>query len=104
VITGLGVGDIINLAALTTDDYTAAATAILTAVLTGGTNGDIAMVVGTYNTSTGIWITNSSGTDTLLQWDNDGTGAGTTVESVVLVGYVTTGTTTSTNDGVITLA
>jgi len=104
LVYGLAAGDQIDLQALTAGAYTAAATAILTALLTGGTNGDIAMTRGTYSTTSGIWITNALGADTLLQYDTDGTGAGTTVESIVLVGYATTGTTTTTADGLITLA
>lgn len=103
IINGMHAGDKIDLTALTAAAYTAAATAVLTSIMTGGTNGDIALVRGNYNTVTGYFTTSSSGADTLVQWDNDGTGAGTTVESILLVGFANTGS-TSTNDGLITLA
>lgn len=104
IVSGLRAGDKIDLTALTADAYTVAATAIVTSgILTGGTNGDIAIVRGNWNSSTGYFTTSATGADSVVQWDTDGTGAGTNVASIVLVGFVNTGS-TSTNDGLITLA
>jgi hypothetical protein len=99
IYTGLQVGDVISLAALTTTAYTAGS--LSTTINAGG--GDIDIVRGNWVASTGIFSTSATGTDSIVQWDNDGSGTGTTIETVVLVGFVNTASTTTT-DGVITLA
>jgi Ca2+-binding RTX toxin-like protein len=38
---------------------------------------------------TGLWTFDTTGNDVLFQWDTDGNGAGTNVESVVLIGSAT---------------
>ena len=89
VITGMGTGDVITMYAGAT---VTAATVINTALLTLGATSTvdaIAMVRGTYNSTSGIWTTSTSGTDTLLQWDADGTSNGAnSINDVVLVGFV----------------
>jgi len=91
VVTGLKAGDTINISALGT--FTAATTAYLTSVISAaGTNGDIALVKGSYNATTGIWTSSSTGTDTLVQWDSNGATAAGNVESVVLVGITSAAT------------
>ena len=49
-----------------------------------------------------MFSVSTTGADSILQWDADGTSAGTTVETIVLVGFA--GTASSTTDGLITLA
>jgi len=100
IYTGLTAGDKIDLQALTAGLYTAGA---LGTTLNGATGGTIEIVRGTY--ASGIFTTAAGGADSVVQWNNLGTG-GTTVatqETVVLVGFVNTGSTT-TADGLITLA
>ena len=100
----MAAGDIISLAALTTNAYANTALS-LTTFTTVGTSGTIVGVVGNYNASTGIFTTNTSGADTAIQWDSDGTadGAADALETIILVGFANTASTTTT-DGVITLA
>jgi len=102
VITGLRGGDKVDLQGLTANAFTAAATALTTSLLTAGTNGDIAIVRGNWNSLTGYFTTSATGSDSLLQWDSNGTAAGGSVETIVLVGFANSAT-TSTNDGLITL-
>jgi hypothetical protein len=96
VISGMGTGDVITMYAGAT---VTAATVVNTAVLTLGATSTvdaIAMVRGNYNATTGIWTTSVAGTDTLLQWDADGTTNGAnSINDVVLVGFVGVATPTA---------
>ena len=100
VINGLGYLDVIDLGALTADLFlTTVGTTISDTAANAGT---ISIVRGGYVSSTGIFTTSSTGADSLVVYDTTGSGAGTTVATIVLVGYALTGS-TSTIDGVITL-
>lgn len=104
IVSGLRAGDTINLTALGAT-YTAAATAISTSIISTavGTAGDIGIVRGNWNPVTGYFTTSSTGVDSLVQWDSNGTTALGNVESIVLVGFVNTAS-TATALGTITLA
>jgi S-layer protein len=101
-VVGLQAGDTINLTALTVNLYTAGA---LGTTLNGATGGIIEIVRGNWASATGIFTTSSTGTDSVLQFNNLGTGGAdaTTQETIVLVGFVNSASTT-TIDGLITLA
>ena len=99
VITGLGSGDTIDLTALTPNSFTLGALGTTLASADGGT---IALVKGNYNATSGIFTVNASGTDSVLRWDAEGTDVNTVIETIVLVGFAGSGSTT--NDGLITLA
>jgi S-layer protein len=103
IITGMKAADTIDLTALTEGVFTAAAVAPLTTYMTGGITGDIALIRGNYNSVTGYFTSSSTGADTLVQWDSDGTGVLTAVDTILLVGFANTAS-TSTADGLITLA
>lgn len=99
IITGMGVGDTITLFAAAT---VTGATAISTSLLaSAGTTDTIALVKGSYNAGTGIFTASTTGADTLAQWDSNGTTAGGTIESVVLLGYA--GTASSVGANLLTL-
>ena len=102
VITGFHAGDKIDLTALTAAAY--AGTVVTTDYLSTavGTAGNINMVRGNYNTLTGYFTSSSTGADTLVQWDSNGTTALGNVESALLIGFANTGS-TATTDGLITL-
>jgi Ca2+-binding RTX toxin-like protein len=89
-ITGMSAGDVIT---LFTGAGVSATTAISSSIITSAGVDTIALVRGNYSTSTGIWTSSASGTDTLLMWDNNGATANGTVESIVLVGTVNTSAT-----------
>jgi hypothetical protein len=88
VITGLARGDTIQL-------YTGTSTltgfnrGFSTTGLTGGSStaadSNFQMSKGDF-VGTGLWTFSANGNDVLFQWDVDGSGAGTQVESVVLIG------------------
>ena len=86
-ITGFANGDTVQL-------FTTGTTAITTSgvVVTNGgtipsaTTGGFAAITGTQTSAT-VFTANAGGADTLLVWDADGTGAGTTYAAIVLVGY-----------------
>ncbi|MYN39734.1 DUF4214 domain-containing protein [Duganella sp. FT109W] len=100
VVKGLHAGDTINISALGAS--TAGDTAFVTTLLgAAGTNGDIALVRGTFAAGTGIFTASTSGADTLVQWDSNGTAANGNIESIVLVGTVSAAT--HSTGGVITL-
>ena len=99
IITGIGAGDTIDLTALTVGAF---AGTVSTSIITDGTNGDISLVKGNYDLTTGVFTTSSTGTSSILQWDDNGTAAAGNIETIVLVGF--NGTATSTVDGLITLA
>lgn len=99
IVTGLKAGDTISLEALTADAYTAGAVVTTIALSTAGA---IGVVRGDYVASTGIFTASATGADSIVEYDNDGTGVGTTIETIVLVGFAGTASTT-TADGLITL-
>ena len=90
--------------ALTVDLFTAGA---LGTTLNGAANalGISQIVRGNWASATGIFTTSATGTDSLLQFNDLGTGGAdaTTQENIVLVGFVNTAS-TQTIDGLITLA
>jgi hypothetical protein len=45
-------------------------------------------MTGSYSSSTNLFTTSNSGSDTIYIFDADGTGNGTAYRAVVLVGYV----------------
>ena len=100
VITGMHTGDTIDISALGT--FTAGNTAVLTNYIAAAdTNGDIAIIRGNYNTAVGFFTKSSTGTDTLIQWDSNGASANGSVETILLVGTVSSAT--AATAGVITL-
>lgn len=101
VITGLGAADIIDLSALTANAFSGAIVTANQATITDNT-GDIGLVRGNFNAVTGIFTASLTGADSAVVYDANGTTAGGNVEAIILVGF--TGTATTTNDGVITLA
>ena len=71
--------------------------------MTGATTGDLASMVGSYSSTTGLFTVSSSGADTLLVYDDNGVVAGGNMRAIVVVGYIDTGaadtwTTTATGD------
>lgn len=89
VISGMAAGDVLSLdaavgIAATGSSITSVNTALMSAA---GTVNAVAIVKGNYSTTTGIFTASTSGTDSLVQWDADGTGGSGAVESVVLVGF-----------------
>jgi hypothetical protein len=88
VITGLKAGDQISLYAGAT---ITAATAVGTSLIAGaGVTDAVAVVKGNYNSSTGIFTTSATGTDSLVEWDGNGTTAAGSIETIVLVGFAGT--------------
>ena len=102
IYTGLHAGDSVSLAALTANAFTAGA---LGTSINGATGGTIEIVTGDWVSGTGVFTTNATGHDSIIQYNNLGTGGAVTgtQETIVLVGFVNTASTT-TNDGVITLS
>ena len=109
--TGMDTVSGINSAGDTVQIYTTGTTAIVTAgtVLTNsstlgaaGTVGNTALIRG--NNAAGVFTASSTGTDTALVWDADGTGAGVAFNAIILVGYVDAGTAdTISNAGLFTV-
>ena len=100
-VIGATAGDTINLTALTNNLFNAGA---LGTTLNGATGATIQIVRGNWASATGIFTTSATGSDSLLQFNDLGTFGGIgSQENVVLVGFVNTASTT-TNDGLITLA
>jgi hypothetical protein len=87
IITNFAAGDKVQL-------YTTGTSAIVTSnlLLTGAntlgasTVGDVAIVRGGYNS--GVFTASTTGTDSALIWDSNGTTTGGTYSAIVLVGYV----------------
>jgi hypothetical protein len=100
IVSGLRAGDTIDLGALTGDAYTAGN--VGTAIIAAST-GSPAIVRGNWSPVTGYFATSATGTDSLVQWDSNGTAGAGNIESIILVGFVNTASQT-TIDGVITLA
>lgn len=95
VINNIGVGDTLTMFAAAT---ITSGTAISTSLLAGaGTTDTIALVKGTYSSDTGLFTVSTTGKDTLVQWDSNGTTPLGNVESIVLVGFEGTGSTVGTN-------
>ncbi len=85
VYTGMIAGDKIAIyAAGTITGATAISTALLSAA---GTTDSIALVRGTYNTSTGVFTVSLTGPDTLVEFDSNGTTAAGAIENFVLLGF-----------------
>jgi S-layer protein len=103
IVSGLRAGDTIDLQALTGGLYAGANTAISTSIIAAGANGDIAIVRGNWSAVTGYFATSATGTDSLVQWDSNGTTGAGNIESIILVGFVNTAS-SSTADGLVTLA
>ena len=98
-VIGAIAGDTINLTAWGTGLFTAGA--LSTTINAGGAAIDI--VRGNWVAATGIFTSSATGTDSIVQWDTDGVGVAGVIETVVLVGFVNTASTTTTA-GLITLA
>ena len=98
--TGLKAGDTISIAAIS-NTFTGNVGSTITAA-TGTTT---SLVRGNFNTTTNVWTTSSTGSDTLFVYDQDAAGAGngTAVEAVAIIGYVATGT-SAVAAGVLTLS
>lgn len=101
VVTGMAAGDLIDLQALTVAAFSGAVVTTNAATISDNT-GDIGLVRGNYNTTTGIFTASATGTDSAVVYDVTGTTAGGNVEMIVLVGFA--GGATTTTDGLITLA
>jgi hypothetical protein len=97
IIRGLQVGDTINLVGIS-NAFTGAITTTLNAAATT----QVGIVRGSYITTSGIFTTSSSGTDSLIQWDGDAAAGGAGIETAVLVGFVSTASTVAA--GIVTLA
>jgi hypothetical protein len=102
-ISTIAAGDTVTLfAAATVTGTTAVSTSLLTAA---GTTDTIAMVRGTYNTTARTFTVSTTGADTLMQWDSNGTTAAGNIESIVLIGYAApiTGTIATVAANLVTL-
>lgn len=86
IITGFAAGDLID---IEQDQTSGAVTAANGVSLAGVTVGDGAAVLirGTYDATNGTFVGSSTGSDSLLAYDADGTDAGQDIEAIVLVGY-----------------
>ena len=89
-------GDTINVNGVVS---TITGTAGTTIAAASGTTASL--VRGSFDATTNIWTTSSTGADTLFVYDVDGATGGTAVEAIALVGVVATGTAAS---GILTLA
>ena len=87
IITGFSAGATILLGALTN---TAGAIAAIRngGTLGGSTTGDIALLLGTYDSATGLFTVSLGGTSTLLAYDDNGVAGAGNYRAVVLVGYI----------------
>jgi len=95
-ITGMGVGDIINLVTLS-NSYTGA----VGTTIAGAAGTTVSITRGDYSLATGIWTTSTTGADSILAFDSDFGGAGTIVDFSILIGF--TGVASTVAAGVITL-
>jgi hypothetical protein len=96
IVTGLKAGDTIDLHTLSNTFTGALGTTIASAA--GAT---AALVQGTYDATAHTFAASSSGADSLVVYDQDGSAANLLVEAIVLVGYHGTATAAA---GVVTLA
>ena len=94
-VSGLQIGDTINLVALSANFAGAAATTIA-----GAAGIVVSLVRGNFATATNIFTTSATGTDTLMVYDVDAATAATVVEAIALIGVVATGTAAA---GILTL-
>jgi len=100
VVKGLVAGDKIDLSALNgTHTYVTGDLVLAAANLTAATN-TIAFATGTYDAANGVFTYGAAGADTVVTYDHSG--AGTGLESIILVGYHA-GSTTAAAAGIITL-
>lgn len=99
IVTGFKAGDKVQLTGLTTGT-----TLLNNASTTGAaTAGDVILVKGTYSASANTFTASTSGTDSALVYDSNGTTAGGTYQTIVLVGYVDSGSAdTISNAGLFT--
>jgi hypothetical protein len=93
LITGMSRGDSIKLYLTGSNSPTSFNRGFSTTGLVGTSSSGAAdsifqMSKGDY-IGTGLWTFSSTGNDVLFQWDADGSGGGTNVESVVLIGSAT---------------
>jgi hypothetical protein len=84
----------------TSATLTSTTTLISTAAAITATGAAAQSYKGTYSATAATFTSNASGTDSLLVYDNDGAGTGTTLEALVLVGA----TSISVTSGVFTTA
>lgn len=84
VISGMAAGDALS---LFSDAGITTATTVGTSIMSAGTANAAAIVKGDYNATTGIFTTSTTGADSLVQWDSNGTAASGNVESIILVGF-----------------
>jgi len=93
--TGMRTGDTFSIAGISNTFTGATATTIA-----GATGTAVSLVRGSFNTTSNVFTTSSTGADTLLVYDADAAGVATVVEAVALIGYVGSGTVAA---GVLTL-
>lgn len=99
IVTGATTGAKIDLAFLTTANYQT--DLVLSAANLAGVDNKVVFASGTYDAAAGTFTYAANGADTVVTYDTDASG-GIAFQSVVLVGYHTS-TTTSVLAGVITL-
>jgi hypothetical protein len=87
VVTGFSVGDSIIIAA----NFTANAIYKNGQTLGAANEGHVALIQGTYNSSTNLFTVDTGGSDSLLVYDDNGNAAGGAYRGIVLVGYIDTG-------------
>jgi len=87
VITDFSNGDKINVGG----SYTANAIVKNAGTVGAATAGEVILLQGTYNASTGQFTVDTGGNDSLFIYDDNGTAAGGNWAGIVLVGYIDTG-------------
>lgn len=102
VITGVAKGDKIDVSAFAPTLISVTKETAFSGSEVAGTVANFWQVQGTYNSTAGTFTASASGSDTLIEWDNNGTTAAGAMEAIVLVGY--SGAAASAAAGVITLA
>ena len=113
VVTGMGVGDVVQLTTSYTGNAGAAAGLIAngitgnTVATTGGitlTDNTLHVIRGTYDSDADTFVGSATGTDSIFAFDSDATVGTTAYEAIVLVGYVqATVTGIGGNAGAVTL-
>lgn len=87
IVTGFKAGDTVSLTGVT-----AAGTLLSNASTTGAaTVGDVILVRGTYSSSANTFTAGTSGADSALVYDDNGTTAGGNYDAIILVGYIDSG-------------
>ncbi len=102
LIFGMSAGDTVTITSGGGNFSTTLETSLKT-IAAGAVTNTVAATRGTYNQTTGIWTTNANGSDTILQWDSNGTTADGAVESVVLIGVAAAATSTISAAGLFTI-